>query len=94
MMLLSKCRKRVGISYRSRLDDPLTAEIDAASYAYFNHAYYCLPADPEDVIIATEYGGSYASAVRRKNLYAVQFHPEKSQQVGLQILRNFVERCS
>lgn len=61
------------------------------SYVYFNHSYYCQPNDPADVIAETSYGIRYACAVRRDNLYGVQFHPEKSQAVGLRLLRNFVE---
>jgi imidazole glycerol-phosphate synthase subunit HisH len=61
------------------------------SYAYFNHSYFCDAANPGDVLACTEYGFNYASVVGRGRLYGVQFHPEKSQQVGLQILRNFVE---
>ncbi len=62
------------------------------SYAYFNHGYYCQPDDPDDILARTEYGIEYASVVGRERLYGVQFHPEKSQAVGLHILRNFVER--
>ena len=60
-------------------------------YAYFNHGYYC-DAAPEDTLAQTEYGVRYASVVGRGRLYGVQFHPEKSQRVGMTILRNFVER--
>lgn len=70
--------------------DPLLAGVPAGSYAYFVHSYYCAPAEPSDVIATTDYGLDYASIVRRANLWGVQFHPEKSQAVGLQILRNFV----
>ncbi|MCI0397571.1 MAG: imidazole glycerol phosphate synthase subunit HisH [Chloroflexi bacterium] len=69
---------------------PLFRDLPPGSYAYFNHSYYCDPADPADVLAVTEYGLPYASAVQRGNLYGVQFHPEKSQAVGLAILRNFV----
>jgi imidazoleglycerol phosphate synthase glutamine amidotransferase subunit HisH len=61
------------------------------SYAYFNHSYFCDAAEEGDVLGWTEYGGWYASVVGRGRLYGVQFHPEKSQGVGLRILRNFVE---
>ena len=54
------------------------------------HSYYCAPAQRSDVVATTDYGIDYASVVRRDNLWGVQFHPEKSQVVGLQILRNFV----
>ena len=65
--------------------------IEEGSFVYFNHSYYCQPNDPADVIAETSYGLRYACAVRRDNLYGVQFHPEKSQAVGLRLLRNFVE---
>jgi glutamine amidotransferase len=66
-------------------------QLDDGSYAYFNHAYYCEPQEPRDILAATDYGLSFASVVERGRLFGVQFHPEKSQAVGLQILRNFVE---
>ena len=61
------------------------------AYVYFNHSYYCQPLHTSDVIADTDYGIRYACAVRRENISGVQFHPEKSQAVGLQILKNFVE---
>jgi glutamine amidotransferase len=70
--------------------DPLLTGVADASFAYFVHSYYCAPAEPLDVVAATDYGIDYASIVRRDNLWGVQFHPEKSHTVGLQILRNFV----
>ncbi len=60
------------------------------SHAYFNHSYYCA-AQPADILAETDYGGRFASIVGRGRLYGIQFHPEKSQQVGLLLLRNFVE---
>ncbi|NUM46883.1 MAG: imidazole glycerol phosphate synthase subunit HisH [Anaerolineales bacterium] len=63
------------------------------SYAYFNHSYFCDAAEAGDVVGWTDYGGWYASVVGRGRLYGVQFHPEKSQGVGLRILRNFVEKA-
>jgi glutamine amidotransferase len=79
-------------------ENPLTLGIEPGSYAYFNHSYYCDPEEAGDVLVQTTYGqgrraSGYASAVQRNALYGVQFHPEKSQQVGLALLRNFVERC-
>jgi glutamine amidotransferase len=71
----------------------LLKELAAGSYAYFNHSYYCDPTDKEDILAHTAYGIRYASVVGRGQLYGVQFHPEKSQAVGLQILHNFVECC-
>jgi glutamine amidotransferase len=74
-------------------DTPLLAGLSSGEYAYFNHSYYCEPAEPGDMLASTEYGLTYASVIGRGNLYGVQFHPEKSQELGLMILRNFVERC-
>jgi glutamine amidotransferase len=66
--------------------------VEPGAYAYFNHSYYC-DASPEDTLAYTEYGVRYSSMIERGSIYGAQFHPEKSQQVGLTILRNFVERC-
>jgi glutamine amidotransferase len=60
------------------------------AYAYFNHSYYC-DAASEDMLASADYGVRFAAVVGRDNLYGVQFHPEKSQQVGLKILQNFLE---
>lgn len=73
-------------------DSPLLVGVESGSYAYFNHSYYCTVTEEADLIASTKYGLRYASVVGRGQLYGVQFHPEKSQAVGLQILRNFVER--
>jgi len=72
-------------------DALLFNQVNAGAYVYFNHSYYCQPEDSSDVIATTDYGLRYACAVQRKNIYGVQFHPEKSQAVGLQILKNFLE---
>ncbi|MHB9032690.1 MAG: imidazole glycerol phosphate synthase subunit HisH [Anaerolineae bacterium] len=71
-------------------DSPLWQDLPDNSYAYFVHSYYAVPANSDDVIGSTEYGVTYASAVARDNIYAIQFHPEKSQDVGETILRNFI----
>ena len=65
--------------------------IDEGSYVYFVHSYY-LAAQNEDIVIATtEYGTHIHAAVEKDNVFATQFHPEKSSQVGLKILKNFLE---
>lgn len=66
-------------------------QVDDGAYVYFNHSYYCQAGDPSDVIAEIDYGIRYACAVRHENIFGVQFHPEKSQAVGLRILKNFVE---
>lgn len=60
------------------------------SYVYFVHSYYLKAKNPEDVIARTEYGEILDVAVQRENIYACQFHPEKSSSVGLKILENFI----
>lgn len=69
---------------------PLFRGLPPHSYAYFNHSYYCVPQNPEDIAALTEYGLEFASAVQRGNVFGVQFHPEKSQQVGQKVLANFL----
>ena len=71
-------------------DAPLFAGIPPGAYVYFNHSYYCQPSEASDVSAVTDYGLSYACAVGRGNVFGVQFHPEKSQRVGLKILENFI----
>lgn len=71
--------------------DPLFTGIPDRAYAYFVHSYYCDPADPDDVLTTTDYGIEYASAVQRDKIWGVQFHPEKSQAVGIRILQNFID---
>ncbi len=70
---------------------PLLEDIDPGAYAYFNHSYYCSTDDPSPVISYTDYGFRFPSAIQRDNLFGVQFHPEKSQQVGLRVLANFLQ---
>jgi len=61
------------------------------SYVYFVHSLYPLPVDKEIVCTQTEYGAKFTSAVASKNIYGMQFHPEKSGDVGLRILKNFAK---
>lgn len=70
---------------------PLLDGIDADSYAYFVHSYYCVPANSGDVLLTACYGDDFCAGVQSQNIYGVQFHPEKSQKTGLQILSNFLE---
>jgi len=68
---------------------PLFRSVSDEAFFYFVHSYYCEPAQTEIAIGETEYGVNYASVVARDNLAGVQFHPEKSQAVGLKLLHNF-----
>jgi glutamine amidotransferase len=69
---------------------PLFRGIESGSYVYFVHSFFPRPDDPSIVATRTLYGEEFASSVWRENVFATQFHPEKSQTVGLQLLRNFV----
>jgi glutamine amidotransferase len=74
---------------RRRGDTRLLAGVEDDAYAYFVHSYYVVPGDPAMTATETPYGVSFASSVVRDNIMACQFHPEKSQTVGLRILANF-----
>ena len=74
-----------------RPDCPLYRGIASGSHVYFVHSYYPQPADETIVATRTTYGEPFASSVWRDNVFATQFHPEKSQQIGLRLLKNFVE---
>lgn len=69
---------------------PLLVNIPEASHAYFVHSYYCVPQNAEDVIATADYGITFTAAIQHDNIFGVQFHPEKSQLIGLEILRNFL----
>jgi glutamine amidotransferase len=68
---------------------PLLLGIDDRAFFYFVHSYFCEAVDESDVVGKTEYGNRYASVVAKENVAGVQFHPEKSQKAGLQLLSNF-----
>ena len=70
---------------------PLLRGIPSGSHVYFVHSFFPRPADEAIVAARTTYGEPFASAIWKENVFATQFHPEKSQHVGLQLLRNFVE---
>ena len=75
----------------TRADCPLLRGVPDNSYVYFVHSFFPKPTDGAIVVTRTTYGETFASAVWRDNIFATQFHPEKSQKVGLQLLRNFVD---
>lgn len=70
---------------------PLFRGVGNGSYVYFVHSFFPKPVDSSIVATRTTYGETFASAVWRDNVFATQFHPEKSQKVGLQLLKNFVD---
>ena len=70
---------------------PLWAGIPDLTHFYFVHSYYACPADPAHVVGETDYGSPFTCAVAADNIFAVQFHPEKSADHGLRLYRNFVD---
>jgi len=75
------------VEYPAR--SPLFDDIPESTAFYFVHSYRLSPVDPDVVVGSTEYGVRFASAVQMDNVYAVQFHPEKSSAMGLRLLANF-----
>ena len=75
----------------STSDSALFAGIPDSSNFYFCHSYYVKPKYPQDVAAQTDYGIKFVSSITRQNVFGVQFHPEKSQTLGLSVLKNFVE---
>jgi glutamine amidotransferase len=70
---------------------PVLADIKAGDHAYFVHSYHFVAERPQDVIATVEYGGPVTAIIGRDNLIGAQFHPEKSQQVGLSLLKSFLK---
>jgi len=70
---------------------PIFNGIGDSAYVYFCHSYFAKPGDPSVIAATTDYGTEFTSSVSRDNIHGVQFHPEKSQAVGLRILKNFHE---
>ncbi len=68
----------------------LLQRLDEQAYTYFVHSYYCAPANNCSIVAEVDYGIKFAAAIQEDNVFGVQFHPEKSQNVGLQILENFL----
>jgi glutamine amidotransferase len=72
-----------------RSPHPVLGDVPDRSFFYFVHSYYVVPSDPAVVVTTTPYGEPFASSVARGAVFACQFHPEKSQSVGLALLRGF-----
>ncbi|MBU6487578.1 MAG: imidazole glycerol phosphate synthase subunit HisH [Burkholderiales bacterium] len=70
---------------------PLWAGVPDGAFFYFVHSYYVVPDNPEHTVGETDYGATFTSAVARENVFATQFHPEKSAAAGLRVYRNFVD---
>ncbi len=74
----------------ARPDCPLYRGIDPGSHVYFVHSFYPKPEEPSIVATRTTHGDTFASSIWKDNVFATQFHPEKSQKIGLKLLENFV----
>ena len=74
-------------------DAPLTQGLESNPRFYFVHSYYAVCDTPSDVFMTCNYGGLFAAAVHRDNVWGVQFHPEKSHRFGMGIMRNFAKEC-
>ncbi len=72
---------------------PILEHLAEGSYVYFVHSYYVIPEDNGLIAATTDYSVEFASAIWKDNLFATQFHPEKSQELGLSILKRFGELC-
>jgi glutamine amidotransferase len=70
---------------------PLLKDVPSGSHTYFVHSYYCVPTHKEDIVAITQYGLQFTSIVSRDNVHGIQFHPEKSQKRGLQLIKNYLE---
>lgn len=82
------------IDYRPKTIDQrpkILKGVPNKAYMYFVHSYYVTPKEKEIVITTTDYGMKFVSGIHKDNIYAFQFHPEKSQGLGLRMLRNFVD---
>jgi len=77
-----------------RKSDPLLDGLPTDSWMYFVHSLHCVPTDSSCIVATADYGCAVTAAVRRDNVFAVQFHPEKSAVDGLSMLRNFVNAAS
>ncbi|MEM3594130.1 MAG: imidazole glycerol phosphate synthase subunit HisH, partial [Candidatus Jordarchaeaceae archaeon] len=74
-------------------DSALIEGIPDNSYVYFVHSYYAIPEDSKVTVAWTDYGVRFPSIIQYGNVYATQFHPEKSGEVGIRLLKNFVKLC-
>ncbi len=72
-----------------RKPSPILKDIPDNSRVYFVHSYYCVPDNGSDLLTASDHGIEFASSIEKDNIFALQFHPEKSGDIGLQILKNF-----
>ncbi len=78
-------------SIKIQKDSGLLKDVPDGSYFYFVHSYFCAPEDDSIALTKTDYGVEFVSSIKKDNIFACQFHPEKSQQIGLKVLKDFSE---
>jgi imidazole glycerol-phosphate synthase subunit HisH len=78
-----------GVNFKKH--DPIFSNIESGEDAYFVHSYHVVCKRPENILATTEYGSEFTSMIKHDNLHGIQFHPEKSQQFGLNLLKNYLE---
>jgi glutamine amidotransferase len=78
-------------SIKKEKPSPILKGVPEGSFFYFVHSYYVVPEDPSVTLTKTNYGVDFVSSIAVKNVFACQFHPEKSHKVGLKVLKNFKE---
>lgn len=83
---------KISISKENKTAQEMYKNINDGEYVYFVHSYYCNPTDKSWTATTTNYSIDFCSSIARKNVWGCQFHPEKSSDVGLKILKNFVEK--
>jgi glutamine amidotransferase len=79
----------IGWNQLEKVHGSLLEGVNEGAFAYFVHSYYVEPSEADDVLATTEYGLTFASVVGRDRIWGAQFHPEKSQDVGMQLLTNY-----
>jgi glutamine amidotransferase len=89
----NQVRKSETRNPKSEKECPLLKDIPDDSFVYFCHSYYPEPKDWSVTAATCDYGLDFTCAVWKENVYGVQFHPEKSQKIGLKMLENFVKLC-
>lgn len=83
----------LNISQTNKAAKQMYKGIDNQSFVYFVHSYYCQPTDKRLIATTTKYSTDFCSSVALDNIWGCQFHPEKSSETGLKILKNFISRC-
>lgn len=83
----------LNISQTNKSAKQMYKDIPPQSFVYFVHSYYCQPTDKKLIATTTKYSIDFCSSVAHDNIWGCQFHPEKSSNIGLQLLKNFITQC-